>query len=148
MLPINLGSLSMGVDMAKILKVSDRVNLRVGEITFTLSPLNYLQKQELAECTRMVGGEEVFDLLKAQVYYIKHSLKDIDGVEDFSGDRYELEFENDCLTDNCVSEILCLEEKEKLTIAAWQILNGIKDLVDPVSGKKLAGVKLEVESGK
>jgi len=146
--PIKLGGLSMGVDMAKILKIKDKVKLTIGDVIFTLSPLNYMQKQELAECTRIVDGSEVFDLLKAQVYYIKHALKAVDGIEDYNGDKYELEFENDSLTDECVSEILCLEEKEKLTVAAWQILNGIKDLVDPVSGKKLAGVKLEVKSGK
>ena len=134
--------------MAKILKIKDRVKLIIGEVTFTLSPLNYMQKQDLAECTRIIDGNEVFDLLRAQVFYIKHALKGIEGVEDYNGDKYELEFENDSLTDECVSEILCLEEKEKLTISAWQILNGIKDLVDPVTGKKLAGVKLEVKSGK
>jgi len=134
--------------MAKILKIKDRVKLIIGEITFTLAPLNYLQKQELAECTRVVDGEETFDLLKAQVYYIKHSLKAIDGVEDYEGNSYELEFENDALSDDCVSEILCLEEKDRLTISAWQILNGIKELIDPTTGKKLDGVKLEVVSGK
>ena len=134
--------------MAKLMRLKDRVKLTIGEVVFTIAPLNYAQKQELSECTRISGGEEVFDLLKAQVLYIKYALKDIDGVEDYNGDKYELEFDGDVLTDDCVSEILCLEQKEKLTIAAWQILNGIQELRDPVTGKKLSGVKLEVESGK
>ena len=134
--------------MAKIQRLSDRIKLTIAEVVFTIAPLNFMQKQELAECTKMQGGEEVFDLLKAQVMYIKYALKDIEGVEDYNGKKYELEFENDQLTDNCVSEILCLEEKEKLTIAAWQLLNGISGLKDPVTGKELEGVELEVVSKK
>ena len=132
--------------MSKILKMSDRINLTVGDITFVIAPLNYLRKQELASCTKIVKGEEHYDLLKSQALYIKYALKDIKGLEDYEGNEYKLSFEGDCLTDDCVSEILNLEEKEKLTIAAWQLLNGIKELVDPVTGEKLEGIELKVTS--
>lgn len=127
--------------------MSDRFSLKIGDITFKLAPLSYLQKQSLSECTRVVNGEDVLDLLKAQVLYIKYALKEVDGLEDYAGNKYQLSFDGDVLTDDCVSEILCLEEKEKLTISAWQLLNGLSELKDPVTGKKLSGVKLEVESG-
>lgn len=132
----------------KILKMSDRISLKIGEVTFKLAPLNYMKKQELSECTKIIDGNEVYDLLKAQFLYIKYSLKEVLGIESYDGKEYKLEFDGDCLTDDCVSEILNVDQKEKLCIAAWQLLNGIKDLKDPETGKKLTGVKMEVESGK
>lgn len=132
--------------MAKILRMSDRIHLKIDEITFVLAPLNYYQKQEIAGCTKMDGGNEVFDLLKAQFTYIKYGLKDIIGIEDYDGNKYELEFNGDELTENCVSEIMNLDQREKLTVSAWQLLNGVKELTDPVSGEPLEGVELEVKS--
>lgn len=134
--------------MARILRLRDRVNLQIGEVKFTLAPLSHFQKQELAECTRIKDGEEIFDLTKAQALYIKYSLKGIDGVENYDGTKYELEFENGALTDDCVSEVLCIEQKKELLTAAWQILNGIQELIDPVTKKPLEGVDLSVEVGK
>lgn len=132
--------------MAKILKLSDRLKLKIGEITFTLAPLSFSQKQELASCTKTVKGEDHFDLLKAQVLYLKYGLKNVEGLECYDGSDYALEFEGDVLTDNCVSEIINLEEKEKLTTAAWQLLQGVKELRDPITGEELEGVELKVVS--
>ena len=78
--------------------------------------------------------------------YIKYSIKGIDGLECYDGEKYELEFINDELTDECVSEILSLEQRNKLTTSAWQLLNGIQELTDPITGEKLEGVELEVTS--
>lgn len=134
--------------MPKILKTTDRVKVKIGDVTFTIAPLTYHQKQELANCTTMRGGQERLDLAKSQALYLKYAVKGIEGVEDYSGNKYDLEFEGDYLTDNCVSDLFHLEEREKLSLASWQILNGIKELKDPVSGEKLEGVSIEVESGK
>lgn len=134
--------------MAKILRLSDRIKLKIDEVTFTLAPLSKAQKLDLANCTKMQDGNEVFELGKAQFLYVKYALKDIDGVETYGGDPYELDFEGDYLTDDCVTEIFCLEQKEKLTNSAWQILNGIKDLVDPSTGEPFEGVSLEVKPKK
>ena len=135
--------------MAKILRESDRVNLTVGEVVFTVAPLKFDVKQELASCTKLVAGKEILDLAKAQFLYIKYALKDIKGVEDHSGEPYELEFEGEYLTDSCTNEILTLEQKDSLSTAAWQIVNGVNgELIDPLTGEKLEGVSLEVQSGK
>jgi len=132
--------------MAKILRLSDRINLKIGDVTFVIAPLNHFQKIELSNCTTIKNGEEHYDLLRAQALYLKYAVKDVNGIECYNGEKYELEFNNDELTDNCVSEILSLDQRSKLTTSAWQILNGIKELVDPVTGEKLEGVELEVTS--
>jgi len=134
--------------MSKILRLSDRINLKIGDITFVLAPFSTERKQELASCTKIENGEETYDLLKAQIIYIKNSVRDVKGLETYSGDEYTLEFEDEektKLTDDCVSELMNLEESSKLTTAAWQLINGIKELKDPISGEKLEGVELEVK---
>ena len=132
--------------MSKILRVSDRIKLKIADITFTIAPLNQMQKIEVSECTKIgPEGKEVFDLLRAQTLLIKYSLKEVEGVEDEHGEPYQLSFENDSLSDDCVTEIFTLEEKHLLTTAAWQCLNGLPDkLTDPINGKKLKGVALEL----
>lgn len=133
--------------MAKILRMKDRVSIKIGSVTFTLAPLNKMHKVGLTQCTRIVKGEETYDLLGAQCYYLKHSLKDVKGLKTYDNEDYELEFEGDCLTDDCVSEILNIGQYSKLTIAAWQILDGIAELKDPITGEKLEGVTLKVIPG-
>ena len=132
--------------MAKILRLSDRIKLTIGEVVFTIAPLNYFQKIELSNCTMIRNGEDHYDLLLAQSLYLKYGIKGMTGVKDCDGNDYELEFKGDELTDECISEILHLEQRNKLTTAAWQLLNGIQELADPLTGKKLKGVKVEVVS--
>lgn len=130
--------------MAKILRLQDRIKLSIGEIVFTLAPLNKLQKQELSECTKNVDGKEIINLTQAQHLWMKYSIKDVDGLRTYSDEPYKLEFDGDVLTDDCVTELFNLEEKETLTNVAWQILNGISELKDLNTGEKLEGVELEV----
>jgi hypothetical protein len=128
--------------------MSDRINLKIGSVTFVLAPLNYLRKQEISACTRLVAGEEHFDLLKAQATYLKYAVKDIIGLTNYNGDEYKPELQGDCLTEDAVSELLNLDQRSDLTTCAWQILNGIQELTDLETGKKMEGVELEVVSQK
>lgn len=133
--------------MSKILRQSDRIKIKVGDVTFTIAPLNYLQKIEVSEQTKMgPGGEEIFDFIRAQSLLIKYGLKDLDGVQDASGEPYRLEFEGEYLSDDCLSEIFTLKEKSDYVTAHFQCLNEYPEkLVDPF-GKKMKGVSLELVS--
>lgn len=134
--------------MAKILRLSDRVKLKIKDITFYLSPISNDKKIEISSCTKLQAGEVVFDHAKAQHLYIKYSLKDIEGVETYDGEAYKLEFEGDTLTDECVSEIFNLEQKNDLMSCAWQMLNGIPEKFVDDNGKKMQGVALDIISKK
>lgn len=134
--------------MAKILRLSDRVKLKIKDVTFYLAPLSNDKKIEISSCTKMQSGEVVFDHARAQHIYLKHSLKDIEGIETYDGEVYKLEFEGDSLTDDCVSEIFSLEQRGDLMSCAWQILNGIPDKLVDDNGKKMQGVALDVVSKK
>ena len=128
--------------------MTDRINIKIGEVTFVLAPLSYLRKQEISGCTKLIAGEEHFDLLKAQATYLKYAVKDVIGLTDYSEKEYKPELVGDCLTEDAVSELLNLDQRSDLTTAAWQILNGIQELTDLETGKPMEGVELEVVSQK
>jgi hypothetical protein len=136
--------------MGKILRQTDRIKVSIGKSIFTLAPLTQLQKIEISECTKIEkGGDEVLDIARAQALLVKYSLKDIEGIEDYEGNEYSLEMENDSLTDECVAEIFTLEEKSSFLIAAWQCMNGFPGkITNPATGKPLKGVALEILSKK
>jgi len=134
--------------MVKILRLSDRIKVKIGKVSFLLAPLSNDRKIEISSCSTVKSGEQVFDYARAQHLYIKYSLKDIIGVETYDNKPYDLEFEGDYLTDDCVSDIFNLPQKKDLVSCAWQIMNGIPDKIVDESGKTLKGVALEVEKKK
>jgi len=134
--------------MVKILRLTDRVKVKIGKVIFTLAPLSNDKKREIVGCTSMVGGTSVFDYAQAQHLYIKHSLKKVEGITTYDGEEYELDFEGDSLTDDCVSDVFTIPQKADLVTCAWQILSGIPDKVIDDEGKALKGVTLEVISSR
>lgn len=124
----------------KLTRLSDRMKLKIGEVVFTIAPVSYFVKKEIGECTKIEGGEQVFDLSKAQHLYIKHALKKVEGIEDYEGNPYELEFDGDVLTDDCISELFYMEQREEFLTACWAVLNDFNE------NKKVKGVKFERES--
>jgi len=127
------------------MRQTDRIRISVGKTVFIVSPLTQIQKIEISECTKIdLNGEMVYDLTRAQTLLIKYGLKGIEGVTDGDDEPYSLTFENGVLSDECLSEVFTLEERNLYIQAAWQCLNSIPDkLTDPVNGKKLKGVALE-----
>ena len=67
-----------------------------------------------------------------------------EAIEESPYDEYELEFDGDCLTDDCVSDVFTLPQKNDLVSCAWQILNGIPDKILNNNGEPMQGVALEV----
>lgn len=135
--------------MVKLPRMKDRIHLKIDSVTFVFAPLSRFHKKEMNQHTNTVNGETVTDLFETQCLYIKHGLKEIKGITDYDGNDYELEFEGESLTDDCVSELLMLPQKEKMMTCAWQFLNEIPDkLVDLSTGKTLKGAKLEVKASK
>lgn len=134
--------------MVNILRLTDRVKVKIGKVVFTLAPLSNDKKREIVSCTSMQGGVSVFDYAQAQHLYIKHSLKDVKGITTYDKEEYELEFEGDALTDECVSDVFTIPQKQDLIACAWQILSGIPDKVLNDEGKPLKGVTLEVISSR
>ena len=124
--------------MAKILKRTDRIKFKVGEVIFTLAPFTYEQKMEMSECVTTKSGISRVDMFKTQTLMLKYGVKGIEGVDD-----YELEFDsNGNLTDECISELLYLDQSITMLSACYEVHNGLPDKL------QTEGVELEVVSKK
>ena len=125
--------------------MTDRYVLKVDGVTFTVAPLSKEHKLEISQCGQLEKGQFVQNIFNMQCLYLKYGLKGVSGIKDYNKKEYELTFENNYLSEDCISELLNLPMHGKLMDAAWQILNGVPDkIIDPVSGAALKGVKLEI----
>lgn len=127
--------------MTKLYRVSDRVPVKLDGLVVKISPLKYDQKAEMQ--TMLLDGTPL-SMVKAAQYAVKCCVKDVDGLELQDGSKYELEFENDMLTDDCVSDLFNIPQSEKLAFICTELLQGIpaNQFVDPKTGKKLEGVTI------
>lgn len=134
----------------KIYRLSDRVSVKIGELVFKLAPLSFTQKAEILDCKKIVAGEEILDRIGATKLAIKYSLKDVEGLEDIDGNKYELDKDDSGnLSDSCIDELLNVEVAPSLITTCFNFLNGVPShIVDPETGKKLKGVEIIKKEGK
>lgn len=113
-------------------RLTDKIPVRIGEITFWMSPISWEDRTRLLSFTKMVSGQEVTDAMKMAAETIRCSLKDIEGVEYADETPYELTFDsNHRLSDECLAELWQLENIDKLIKACSALLYGqTSDLKD------------------
>lgn len=131
--------------MPKIYRLSDRIPVKFGDIVIKFGILTKHQRTEINSATMIENGERVVDVNLATWLSLKYSIKGIEGVTYATGGEFEVEFEDDktCLSDACVEEILTLEIRDNLYLAATQMVNGVPDkIIHPLTRKELKGVKV------
>jgi len=123
--------------MAIVYRTSDRIEVKVGELVVKISPLNKYQKEKI----QVLSIED--KLMQAAGEAIKCGIKSISGLKLADGGDYELSFdENNELTDECVDDLMNLEESGKITNICASLVQGIpKEFINPYTGKKLDGVE-------
>jgi hypothetical protein len=127
--------------MIKIYRMTDRIPIKIGPVEFLIGPLSYQQKQEILSQGQMKEGDFVANEMSMAALAIKYQVKEIKGVKDLEGTEYKVEMNGNGLTDNCVSEILQLENSALLIAALANMLNGIKD-------PKIKGVEVRLPKAK
>ena len=121
-----------------VYKVTDRIPVKIGEITFWVSPLTFSQRNELASYAQMKGGVENIDNMKVVMSVLKFSLKQVDGLTCADGSPYVLELGQDgCATDDAIGEIMGISGADKLITAASMLAGQIKE-------HDIKGVKIDL----
>jgi hypothetical protein len=129
--------------MATIHRTTDRIKVKVQDITVSISPLTKLQKQTISMLFLKASKGDMEAAMASTFACVKASVKDVQGIKDFDGNEYRLEFENGELTDECVNDLLNMEESEMLQLVCTQFLTKIpKEIVSPLDGKPIEGIKI------
>jgi len=125
--------------MAKIMRMTDRITLKIDDITVKLAPLTIAQKCEIVQLVE--SGQVLLASNKA----LRYSLKEVEGLEGYDDTPYQLEFiEDGNLSEVCAQEISNIKVGEKLLLACIQLFSagGCNELIDPTTGEPMEGVEI------
>ena len=127
--------------MAKIYRLSDRINLKVDDLEIVIGPLSIHQKASVEEVNASSG------LIKASIEAMKYAIKDIKGLQDSEGNDYELQREEDgSLAEETLNDLFNLENSYKLIAISLNLLNNVPDeFIDVNTGRPLEGVEFIVD---
>jgi hypothetical protein len=117
--------------MARVYKLTDRITIKVDDITIKIAPLSLDQKNEIQNeflLGRTKGSPK--HLTNGTVLSLKYALKDIQGLEDADGKPYSLEFDSNALTDSCVQDLMNLDLAEKLAVICATMTKGVPQKFD------------------
>ena len=121
----------------RIYSKTDRIKVKIDEVVFTISPLSYKQKIEVQSL--FTSGKQ----FEGSILSIRMAVKDIEGVEDAQGNAYKLKFENELISEDCIDDILNIENSMKLQLTCAELINGIpKEIIHPVTGERVEGIKI------
>ena len=134
--------------MKRIYKRSDRIAVQIDDLTIKLAPLTFDQKNEIQQ--NMIDGAAKKDLAtmsRAVSLALKYAVRGISGVECSDGSKYELAYDDaGNLTDECIDDLLNLEQKDKLVLVCSALSRTIPSAFTDGEGHPLKGVSF-VNSG-
>ena len=126
-----------------IYRKEDRITIKINKLTVKLAPLSY---EEKATAETLILENTQRSSMDGSIYAVKCAVKDIKGLKLPDGSDYELEFENNILTDKCIDDLTNIEGNNELFIACLGLLNGVpSEFINPLTGEKLEGVEIVKE---
>lgn len=128
--------------MAKIYKTSDRIKVKVDTITVEIAPLSTQSKKQLQSHMLKASQGNMDAAMEAVFLAVKFAVKSATGIEDADGKQYELEFDGNDLSDDCVNDLLNMEESDKLSAVCMSFLSKVPTVVVDANGKPIDGVKI------
>lgn len=128
--------------MAKLYRVTDKLPIKIGDITFKISPLTFEQRSEVQADLSAAAEGDMQRATDGTFKAIKYAVKSIEGIETYDGSEYELDFDGKFLSDVAVNDLLNLEIFPELARVATSLINGVPDSIDDEDGKPVKGISL------
>jgi len=127
----------------KVYKMSDRIKVKIEDITLHISPLNLEQKADIGnDLVDFQVTKDVRSYSKAIVKAVCFALKDIEGVEDSDG-QFKLRFdENGNVDIEDVELLLNSDLSDKIGASCMAFINSIPKEIRGEDGKPLEGVEI------
>lgn len=121
-----------------IYRMTDRIPIKIGGVTFQVAPLSHYQKATLLEFRKTLKGVELIDSFKLTEKVMACSIKGVDGLTLRDGSPYELKWDDSGeLTTDCVAELMQVDGFEKMI----QVVQ--KFAFDSITDPKLEGVEID-----
>jgi hypothetical protein len=130
----------------KVLRTTDIITLKHGELEVDFSPLSWDKSLELSKLVTVEAGRSVVDQGKQTGLMIKHSVKAIRGLKDWSGEAVVIQANNGELSDSDLSVAIN-------ALVRTQFIAGIAKISTSAVPEAIKGVELlingkSVELGK
>lgn len=125
--------------MSVVYKTTDVIKVKVDNVYFDISPLNYKVKADMQ--AKVIAGKP----MDAAIIALKNSIKGVEGLKNPDKSDYSATFDEDgTLSEDTINDLLNIPEATKLNSIAIGLINGMPqgEFLDPVSGKPMDGVKL------
>ena len=116
------------------------------KITFTFQQLSYFTKHDIAAAVTSIKNGVPFINQALQVFEnVRHSLKEVEGLDDPEGNPYQLRFANDgTLEKTCVEELFSCEFSNTLQFAALKLdeVTIPTEIIHPTLGTPIEGIEV------
>lgn len=120
-----------------VYKTSDKIPVKIGDLTFMLSPMKWAHKQEIADLIKKRSGNDVLEPVKEAFLTLKYSVKAVRGAKCADGTDYELPIdENGIATDEGVEDLFQFDSVPSLITVALTWFDKVKEI-------KLDGVSVD-----
>ncbi len=133
----------------KIYKLSDRIKIKINEVTVSISPLSFQQKSEIQGHMLEAAKGDLARGMEGARLAIKYAIKDIEGFEDSEGEKYKLEMENNILSDEDSENLLNTEMSNEIASVCLAFLSSVpSEIIDANTGEPMEGVEVILPKSK
>lgn len=126
--------------MTTIYLPKEKVPLKIDDLVVHVQQLSIVQKAAILEALTQKDSET--SLVDATRLALKYGVKGIDGLKLSDGTPYQLRFDGDVLTDDCVEEIFYIPCTDKIQTSCFALLKGISNPLVDAAGKVIPGVEV------
>lgn len=129
--------------MITVYRASDRIDLKIHDVTFKIKPLTYKEKLDVSASVTNNEGEQGIDMLAQLIVLLRYCVKDVSGICYIDKTPMTLTFnEDDTLAQECVDDLLNLGIISDLATSLYSIREGIPESIDGLDGKPLKHIKI------
>lgn len=131
--------------MQRIYRATQKIEVKIDDISVFVSPLTLIQKQEIQGYLVKAGEGDTEASMKLVVTAMKYALKDVRGLVDVDDDGkefpYQLQFVDGILADSCIDDLLNIPCSAKITMLCSTLMAGVPDkILDPTTGLPVEGI--------
>lgn len=125
-----------------VYKTTDRIPVKIGEVTLWIAPLSAGQYAEVVSLTKLKGGQEIPNAGGMALLTLSYCIKSVDGLDAkfLDGSEFELEFEGEKISDESLNCLIQILGSDKLCLLASQVAT------KGIGNYKIPGVVIDLKS--